>query len=241
MTSTNEAQEFQFVLCSGKPSKDKQQVTNIKKHVMLDYYRKQASAATTKHTANTKRVRSKPGSEPFESSEVDRLSSASSRLVITDSITRTGRSISPQPPAARLSWSQNAPSVHTTSSPGAHRADPFDCLPVKQIPDDLIEWFSCLYEGDMKDTSWVHKSNVQWAQNIWHSSTQDTALFFTVLSQAERNRMVLTRSTDNRRYLFLRGQALQALRKRISSQSVAHVRSISAHNTDCISRYERKS
>ena len=109
-------------------------------------------------------------------------------------------------------------SIHSVRSPGAHSPDPFDTLPVKQLPDDLLKWFPCLYEGDAKNASWVHKSNVQWAQNIWHSSTQDTGLFYSVLSQAERNRMVMTHSADNRRYLFLRGQALQALRERVSGE-----------------------
>lgn len=219
-------QEFQFVAYNG-PS-NKESLSTIKRHVMNDYFRKQGKSDATP-VANTGRTRSKYHVEPSDSAESLRShvrgvkatkdrSVASSSRVIEGLVSRPASSASKKSSEICLTTSQKAPLIHTSSSPGAHRSDPFDTLPVKQIPDDLIEWFPCLYEDDMKDASWVHKSNVLWAKNIWHSSTQDTGLFYTVLSQAERNRMVMTRSVDNRRYLFLRGQALQALRKRISSE-----------------------
>ncbi|KAL1297992.1 hypothetical protein AAFC00_006498 [Neodothiora populina] len=201
MAPKQTTQVYQFVTYTGEdPDKDKKQVlSNIRKHVMHDYFRKQGKTVDLP-VGKSKKGKSKADTLPSGSSTQPVRDDTS--LIITAPPTRTRT-----PPK----------SDHMPGSPRGPRFDPFDSLPVKGIPDDLIEWFPCLYEGDSKNTSWVHKSNVMWAQNIWHSSTQDTALFYTVLSQAERNRLVVTKSEDKRRYLFLRGQALQALRKRMGT------------------------
>lgn len=228
-------QTFQFVPCSGSPNKDKRQsLTSIRKHVMHDYFRKQAVVASgqgsrgARHSDTTAgdqiivrpktKARTITGPEQTSSNAVV----TSFTFIVEDPEAETKKASVPQhstkscPKQARK---QRQVAI-IGSPPGAHRSDPFDCFPVKNIPDDLIEWFPTLYQPEDENSDWVHKTNVEWARNIWQSSKEDSGLFYTVLSQAERNRMVLTESVDDRRYLFLRGQALHALRKRISGKSL---------------------
>lgn len=225
-------QAYQFVPCSGNSGRDKaQSLTSVKKHVMKDYFRKQGKRSV-RHVGRSKQnkpiksdVEPESSPEPRRSYEPNALDHANSTpalgdlvammssrsVLLDDSISETTCLVETQEANSDCS------KIHR--SPGVSQSDPFDSLPVKHIPNGLVEWFPCLYTGyDKGQDSWVHRCNLVWAQNLWHSAVQDVGLFYTVLSQAERNRMVMTCSADNRRYLFLRGQALQALRKQISSK-----------------------
>lgn len=211
------SQKFHFVAYSATQEKGgNSNITSIKKHVMYDYFRKQGKDNAKQTAGKPKPTKSKRNninhSHPDEPNAQLALDNA--LVNATKMLASTTVSADVEQPE----WVSRPRAARVQTSPGAHRSDPFDSFPVKQIPDGLINWFPVLYDGEVKNASWIHKSNVQWAQNIWQSSTHDQGLFYTVLSQAERNRMIMTNSTDSTRYLYLRGQALQALRKRISGK-----------------------
>lgn len=100
--------------------------------------------------------------------------------------------------------------------PGALRLDPFDTLPVKGITNDLAQWHFALCDCYKSTSPWVYATNVGAAGLMWKSAVQNQGLFHILLSQAERNRIIVTRSTDKSKYLFHKGRALQILRDRIA-------------------------
>lgn len=216
-----EPQEFHFVAYSATLDKgNTRNLTSIRRHVMYDYIRKQG-----KDTAKQISVRTKPAKLKRDNiSNLHRDASdtrSAFHIALIDTEYMPSRTTS-DATIEKTKWLSHARSISIDAPPGSHRSDPFDSFPVKQIPDDLINWFPALYDSEVKNASWIHRSNVQWAQNIWHSSTHDQGLFYTVLAQAERNRMIMTHSTDKTRYLYLRGQAIQALRKRVSGKQRPH-------------------
>jgi hypothetical protein len=66
-----------------------------------------------------------------------------------------------------------------------------------------------------KNVPWVNVISAMWAQLVWRNSFDDPFLFNIMISTAERNRMIVTRSPNTTKYLVYKGKALEALRKRL--------------------------
>ena len=232
------SQEYQFVNCPGPSSKkNRQATTEVKRHVMHDYFRKRGKVAATKsphdrtqshkaRKAKLNRSRTIESQDSYSSSGSSSGSSCSTSGSIDADLTfflrspsfpkrRTIMSISD---LERTERSQQLLAIGPNASVGCNQLDPFDSLPVKEFPHHLVQWYSCLHAHNKETGPWVYNTNDEWAQNIWRFSIVDQGLRYTLYARAEKNRIIMTRSRDESRYLSYLGKAFTALREKTLSK-----------------------
>lgn len=225
-------QEYQFVTCPGPSGKRNRQVTTeVKRHVMHDYFRKRGKAGATKSSHGNNQIHKARKAKLDRSRTTvshDSHSSSDSSCSTSDSIDENPTLFvrSPSFPERRtilsssnFEWTEQPKqvlSIGFNAFVGCNQLDPFSSLPVNEFPDYLVQWYSCLYNHDEKTAPWIYKTNQEWAQNIWRYSIVDVGLKYTVYARAERNRMIMTGSRDKTRYLSYLGKAYVALREKIS-------------------------
>ncbi|KAF1343810.1 hypothetical protein BDV97DRAFT_66671 [Delphinella strobiligena] len=226
--------KFEFIPCSGHKD-DKASLPRVRKHVMHDYFRRQGILEKDNATAQRKSRKKRESKRAFDRQ-------APSGPLCTTTVPETCSSC-PGPGMFRKDQPSDEDSTSTTDTeyfvsaassreisgiyqqslkndfkrlPDALRLDPFDTLPVKGITNDLAQWHFALCDCYKSTSPLVYATNIGVAGLVWRAAVQDQGLFHILLSQAERNRMIVTRSTDKSKYLFRKGRALQILRDRIA-------------------------
>lgn len=235
MASGNQP-KFEFISCSGHKN-DKLSLPRVRKHVMHDYFRRQGTSEKDNATAQRKSRRKR---EPKRASNREAPSGplctitvpgASHACAGPDMLREDQPSDGNSTSTTDTEHYASMPSARANSIiyqqllkndfkrlPDALRLDPFDTLPVKGITNDLAQWHFALCDCYKSTSPWVYATNVGVAGLMWRSAVQDQGLFHILLSQAEWNRLIVTRSTDKSKYLFHKGRALQILRDRITAE-----------------------
>lgn len=245
MASGNQP-KFEFISCSGHKD-DKVSLSRVRKHVMHDYFRRQG--ISVKHNATAQR-KSRKEREPKRASDRQALSGPLHTITAPgtchacpgpDMFQEEQRSDEYSTSTTDTEHLVSIPSARAISRiykqllkndfkrlPDALRLDPFDTLPVKGITNDLAQWHFALCDCYQSTSPWVYATNIEVAGLMWKSAVQDEGLFHILLSQAERNRIIVTRSSDKSKYLFHKGRALQILKDRIAGM-LLHCQSYCSH------------
>lgn len=218
-------QKFEFVSFEPRePRPDRRSRKIVRQQVMWDYFRKQGKQTSRRRPGTNRKSTKPPRHAPVGPSDAnDRQLSSPEDVHASESPSSTTRThtsqesdvISRVSSRDTITTTRNDFPIHIARSPGTGRVDPFDSLLVRGLPDHLMSWYSKLYDCDTGAPPMICDTYKEWAQNIWHLSMQDDGLFYTLLSRAERNRMIMTKSENQDRYLIFRGQALRSLRERI--------------------------
>ena len=258
MSPASRPREYQFVLYSGRPeTRSKRIPSRVRKHIMHDYFSKQArhehDDGTVERSGHaSERVQSMVASDPPESKPAGETATRPSDWrnqspdwLLTLGVTRSSKSDSAVSDAflgrPSLPTTPHVSETHLSECetlvrepPGAHRIDPFDVLSVKHVPNDLFYWHFAVPTCYKYTSPWIHYINVLWVQGVWSNAIRDRAMLYVLLTQAERSRISVTRSENWTRYLSLKGQALRALRERIHGTSTGPRATLAACRRYCV-------
>lgn len=82
------------------------------------------------------------------------------------------------------SWTPEQACTSINAHPGPYRLEPFDTLPITNVPDDLIHWHFALHSCQ-RMSPWMHTANAGWFNG--NGLVQHKILFFCVSYSLKQN------------------------------------------------------
>lgn len=104
--------------------------------------------------------------------------------------------------------------------------DPFDSLPVKNIPElkETLHWyFAESATAHQPPPSWLQQLNITWQESLWEMAKADAGVLHALLSIAETRKMTLVGHMDTTKYHYHIGRVLEIIQATLSgTRSVQH-------------------